>query len=218
MRRIAALAALVVVLLLLVVAQLVLPGIAASQLRDRLARSGRVISVQVSAFPAIELLWHDADRVVVKLASYQSDPGHLTDLLDEAGGVGTIDASVGVLNTGLLRLQDVSLRKRGAELTGSARISEADLRASLPVLESVTFLRSADRSITLQATGSVLGVTATAPATVSPDNGKLVLSLDLPILSLASFTIFSDPHVSVQSISGAAAPGGLSISAQARMQ
>src|SRR5581483_2441854 len=34
-----------VILLLLVVAQLVLPGIAAQQLRDRLSRSGRVLEV-----------------------------------------------------------------------------------------------------------------------------------------------------------------------------
>ncbi|MFZ0377875.1 MAG: hypothetical protein WAL38_08625, partial [Solirubrobacteraceae bacterium] len=58
------------VLLVLVVAQLVLPGIAADRLRDQLARSGTVISVKVSAFPAIELLWGDADSVVVRLGRY----------------------------------------------------------------------------------------------------------------------------------------------------
>ena len=47
-----------------------LPGIAAQRLRDRLSRSGRVLEVKVEAFPAIELLWHQADRVVVRMASY----------------------------------------------------------------------------------------------------------------------------------------------------
>ncbi|MBV9535447.1 MAG: hypothetical protein JO321_08570, partial [Solirubrobacterales bacterium] len=58
-------------------AQLVLPGVAAQQLRDRLARSGQVLEVKVEAFPAIELLWHQADRVVVRLGRYRATPGHL---------------------------------------------------------------------------------------------------------------------------------------------
>src|SRR5207248_45620 len=61
-RRIIAIATVGVIVLLLVVAQLVLPGIAEQRLRDRLSRNGTVIQVHVSAFPAIELLWHHADR------------------------------------------------------------------------------------------------------------------------------------------------------------
>ena len=93
MRRLIAIAGAAVVLLVLVLAQLLLPGIAADQLRDRLSKNGKVESVSVSAFPAIELLWHDADKVVVRMASYRSRTGKLSSLLDEAGGVGTLDAS-----------------------------------------------------------------------------------------------------------------------------
>jgi len=79
MRRLIALAIVLgVIVLLLIVAQLVLPGIAAHRLRDRLSKSGQVIDIQVSAFPAIELLWHQADRVVVRLKSYRSNPGRST--------------------------------------------------------------------------------------------------------------------------------------------
>src|SRR5450755_588013 len=91
-RPLTALAAVVVVVL--GVAQLVLPGIAAQRLRDQLARSGQVLSVHVSAFPAIELLWHHADSVVVRMGSYSSASAtHLGSTLQRSGDVGSLTAS-----------------------------------------------------------------------------------------------------------------------------
>src|SRR5579859_6167414 len=132
MRRLAALGVVVLVIVLLAIAQLVLPGIAAQSLRDRLQRSGQVLEVEVHAFPAVELLWHQADSVVVRLGRYTSRPGHLASLLDQAGEVGSLSASVAELDTGLLTLHDATLHKRGAELTGTAQVTEADLRRALP--------------------------------------------------------------------------------------
>src|SRR5690349_566448 len=149
MRRIVLLATVGVVLLLLVLAQLFLPGIAAQRLRDRLARSGQVLHVEVHAFPAVELLWHHADRVLIRLATYRSGAGHLTSLLDQAGDVGTLDASAAVFRTGLLTLRDASLHKRGNSLTGTARVSEADLRAAIPFLDNVQPVASGDGRLTL---------------------------------------------------------------------
>lgn len=212
MRRIAALVALTIVVLVLVVGQLVLPGIAASTLRDRLARSGRVISVEVSAFPAIELLWHDADTVNVRLASYHSNTGHLTSLLDQASGVGTLHASVGVLRAGLLTLHDASLAKHGNTLSGSAKITESDLRAAIPGLQSVNFVGSSGGSLTLSGTGGAFGLSATVPAVIHPDGGRLLVSIQFPFAP--SFTVFSDPKVRVLGVGGAAIPGGLTLSAR----
>ena len=70
MRRLIALGVVGVVLLVLLIAQLVLPGIAANRLRDQLSKSGTVLSVKVSAFPAIELLWGQAGSVVVRMGRY----------------------------------------------------------------------------------------------------------------------------------------------------
>src|SRR5437588_7968546 len=130
MRRIAAFATVGVVLVLLVLPQLVLPGIAAQRLHDRLARSGQAVHVEVDAFPAVELLWHHADKVVVSMRRYRSSTGSLGSLLSETGDVGTLDASVAELDTGLLTLRGATLRKRGDRLTGSATVTEADLRAA----------------------------------------------------------------------------------------
>src|SRR5947209_20118464 len=129
MRRIIVLSVAGAVLVLLLVAQLVLPGIAAQRLRDRLSRSGQVLKVEVDAFPAVELLWHQADKVVVKVARYRSTTGHLSSLLDEASDVGSLDASASELDAGLLTLRDATLHKHGNELIGSARVTEADLRS-----------------------------------------------------------------------------------------
>ena len=106
MRRLAALALAGLVVVILVAGQLILPGIAAQRLRDQLARSGRVLDVQVDAFPAIKLLWHHADTVVVRMASYRASPGTLPATLDRAGNVGSLRASAQVFQDGLLTLHD----------------------------------------------------------------------------------------------------------------
>ncbi len=217
MRRAAALVVLVAAVLVLGVGQLVLPGIAASTLHDRLAKSGRVLSVQVSAFPAIELLWHHADKVVVRMASYHSGTGHLDSLLRQAGGVGSLRVSIGVLRSGLLTLHDVSLRKRGDQLTGAGTLLENDLRDAIPVLRSVRLVSAGATSLTLAGTASALGVTATVPATVEPQSGRLVVIPDVPLFSLAAITVFAQPHVYVEGVGGTAISGGLRVTARARL-
>jgi LmeA-like phospholipid-binding len=218
MRRIGLLWAAGAIVLILVVAQLVLPGIAAQRLRDRLNHSGKVISVSVSAFPAIELLWHQADTVKIHLAQYRSGTGNLGSQLSQAADVGTLDATADELTAGLLTLRDATLSKRGNTLTGSARVTESDLRASIPILQSVTPLTSGGGQLTLRGTASVLGFSGTVDATVAAQDGKLVVSPDLPFGGLATITVFSNPHVAVQGISAAPTTGGFRVSGTAQLQ
>src|SRR5436305_13394757 len=116
MRRTIAIAAAGAVVVLLVLAQLLLPGIAAQRLRDRVSPSGHVLHVEVHAFPAIKLVWHRADRVVVRVAQYQSSPGQLGGQLGQTAETGSLDASAAELDAGLLTLRDAKLRKRGNTL------------------------------------------------------------------------------------------------------
>ena len=218
MRRIAALATAGVVILLLVLAQLVLPGIAAQRIRDQLSKSGRVLDVKVSAFPAVELLWHQADKVVVRMANYRSGSGHLASLLDQSSDVGTLDASAAQLTSGLLTVRNATLHKRGNVLTGSAGVNETDLRAAVPFLQSVTPVTSSSGQLTLQGTATLLGVTATVPATVSVQSGALLVRPDVPFGGLVTVTIFKDPHVEVQSLSAARTATGFSVSARGRLR
>jgi hypothetical protein len=215
MRRIAILGAAGLVVLLLVLAQLVLPGIAAQQLRDRLARSGRVISVQVSAFPAIELLWHQADRVEVHLATYHGSTGGLGHLLDQANDVGTIEARIDVFTTGLITLRDATLRKSGDVLTGNAILTEANLQAALPPGLTVQPVASGDGKLVLQ--GTALGLSA--DATLGAQDGELLLAPDIPLLGgLFTFTLFKNSQIDVQGVGASSVPGGFSVFASARLR
>jgi hypothetical protein len=218
MRRLIALAAAGVVLLALVVAQLVLPGIATDRLRDQLARSGTVQSVKVSAFPAIELLWGHAGSVVIRMGRYQAGASQIGGKLGGAANVGTLDASVGELDSGVLTLRDATLRKRGDELIGSATVMEADLRAAVPFLDNVQPVASSGSRLILRGTASLLGFSATVDAVVAAQNGALVVAPAVPFGGIATITLLNDPHVRVQSVSAATVPGGFKLVAQARVQ
>jgi hypothetical protein len=220
MRRIAAFGTgiVVLVLLVLVIPQLILPGIAAQQLRDRLKHSGTVEEVKVDAFPAIELLWHHADRVVIRMGSYTSSTSRLSSTLNQVGDAGSLDASAGRMVAGLLTLRSARLQKRGNQLTGSAMVSESDLRASIPVLDGVQLLASSGGELTLQGTATVFGVTAAADATVRPQNGALVVTPDLPLGGLATITLFSNPRITVEGVAASPSPGGFLLTARARLR
>jgi hypothetical protein len=206
---------LLVLLVLLVVAQLVLPGIAAQRLRDRLARSGTVLGVEVDAFPAIELLWHQADHVVVRMGSYRSSAATLNSTVGQIGNVATLDASAEQFSTGLLTVRNAAMRKRGNQLSATATVTETDLRSALPVLNSVQPVGSSGGQITLRGTATVLGVPLTVDASVRPQNGALIVSPNVPFGALATITLFSNSAIFVQGVAAAPASGGFTVSAQA---
>jgi hypothetical protein len=163
-------------------------------------------------------LWHDADKVIVRLASYRSSTSKLSSLLDEAGGVGTIDASAGVLTAGLLTVHNATLHKRGNELTASAGVTQADLRSSIPFLDSVQPVASGNGELTLRGTGSIGGFTGTIDATVAAQSGKLVVTPQIPFVGgLLTITLFNDPHVRVRAIGATPTAGGFEVSARARL-
>ena len=64
----------------LVLAQLLGPAIAARVVRGKVARSGTVHSVKVTAWPAVKLLWRHADEVTVTRAA-EGDPAATVALL-----------------------------------------------------------------------------------------------------------------------------------------
>jgi hypothetical protein len=218
MRRLALLGIVGSVLALLIIAQLILPGIAAQRLRDRLARSGQVLRVDVSAFPAIELLWHHADRVVIRMGRYDPTPGHLESSLAQAGDSGSLDASATEVHSGLLTLRGATLRKRGDELSATANVTESDLRAALPVLDSVVPVASGGGQLTLRGTATLLGVTATIDATVRALSGALVVTPDVPFGGFATIPVFSNPHLYVQEVGGSPSPAGFSVFARGRLR
>jgi hypothetical protein len=217
MRRLVAIGIVAFLFVVLGVGQVVLPGIAEQRLRDRLERSGQVLEVHVSAFPAIELLWHQADSVTIRLGQYRSNPGHLSSLLDQAGNVGSLNASATQLDTGLLTLHDALLVKRGDRLIGTAVVTEAAIRRALPILQSVTPVASGDGTLTVRGTASLFGFGASVDATVGARDGALVVVPDVPLGGLATLTLFSNPHVEVRSIGATPTASGFAVQATAQL-
>ncbi len=204
------------VILLLLVAQLVLPVIAARIVRGRLEAHGQVISVSVSAFPAIELLWGHAGKVNVRMASYNAPPEEVTGELQQADDVGTLNVSIQSLHTGLLQLHDVGLTKRGSEIDVGAQLELKDLQNAVPFLQSVTPVSSVDGELTLRGTAGVFGTGVTATAVVAARDGKVVVAPAGLLGSFATVTVFDDPRLYVEGVSGEAVRGGLFVSARGR--
>jgi hypothetical protein len=207
-----------VVLVALVVAQLVLPGIAESRLRDQLSRSGTVLSVKVSAFPAIELLWGQADSVVVRMGRYEAGASQIGSKLGGAANVGTLDVAAQEVRSGLLTVRDARLRKQGDELIGTAVVRQADLRAAVPFLDDVQPVASSGGQLVLRGRASLLGLNATVDAVVAARDGALVVAPNVPFGGIAMITLLNDPHVRVESVSAASVPRGFSVEARARLR
>lgn len=218
MRRLIALGVAGVVVVVLIVAQLVLPGIAADRVRDQLKRSGTVLSVKISAFPAIKLLWGDADSVMVRLARYRAPASSIAGSLGRAGAVGTLDVSAQEVDSGVITLRDAVLRKRGSVLTGSATIMESDLSAAVPFLSNVEPVESSGGELVLRGTASLFGLSATVDAVVAAQDGALVVAPDVPFGGIATITLFNDPRLRVQSVSAATVPGGFKLMAEASVE
>lgn len=193
----------------LVGGQLLVPAIATTVLRHRLARHGTVISARLSAFPWIELLWQHADSVTVRMADFNVEPHELDQLLEQGGGIGNLDISIGVVHTGLLKLRDVSFSKHGDEMVGVARLELGDLRDALPIVQSLKPVRDSGGQLVLRGTASVLGVNAAVDVVVAARDGKLVVAPAGLLGAFATVTLFDDPRIRVQSVSGTTVPGGV---------
>jgi hypothetical protein len=186
--------------LLLALAQVLLPRIAASRIGARVGRYGKVRSVSVSAWPAVKLLWGDADSVRVSANDLALSPAQVGSLLSEARGAGSMDVSAESVLLGTLRVTDASLSKRGNALSAHALVSEADVKAALPVGFGVRLLRSEHGQVEVQATGGLFGVGASVNAVAGASEGKLVAHPLGFLIEGLRLTLFSDPHVYVEGV------------------
>jgi hypothetical protein len=190
--------ALVVVL---VVAQLVLPGIAARIARDQIGKYGVVRSVSVRAFPAIELLWGRAESASVRAGDLRMSVSQLDGLMPRMRGIERLDLSAASLQMGQFKLRDVAVRKRAGAIDLHGTIDQADVQGALPAGVQAQLVEDARGAVEVRVTGSLFGVGATLSATLAAENGKLVAQPQgIPFAGLARLTLFSDPRLSVESV------------------
>jgi hypothetical protein len=199
-----------VLVVLLVVAQLVGPRIAASTISSRIGKYGKVDSVHVSAWPAVELLWRHADSVTVHATRLRVTPAQTGKLLQEAAGTDRVEVHADSVREGPLALSDVSFHKRGSRMSAQARVSTADVAAALPPGFGVQLLGSGGGKVEVRASGGLFGVGASVDAVAEASGGKLVVHPRGLLIEGFKLTLFSDPHVYVTGVSAAPAGGSAS--------
>jgi hypothetical protein len=187
-------------MLLLVLAQVLLPRLAASRITSRVGRYGRVLSVSVSAWPAVELLWGHVGSVRVRAKSLALSPAQAASLLLEAKGVASMDVSAESVRLGKLTVTDARLRKRGDALSGQSVVSEAAVKAALPAGFTVRLLRSEGGEVEVQTTGALFGVGASVNAVAGASDGKLVAHPLGFLIEGLQLTLFSAPHIYVEGV------------------
>ncbi|MGZ4270816.1 MAG: hypothetical protein ACXVFT_19285 [Solirubrobacteraceae bacterium] len=222
MRRVLVVAGALVALL--VVAQLVLPSLAARHIADDLKRHGTAVHVDVAAFPAIKLLWHRADRVTVTVDDYRPGPPKsgvsLADELASTKDTGKLDVRVRVLRDRLLRMFDIHVTKSGSTLTGHVRIQRSDLASALPPQLHLTGREVGPNAISVAGVTSVFGRRINAQALILVDDqGRIVLKPQgFPLSSLVTVPLFSDHRVAVQTIVARPLPDGFAVTARAQLR
>lgn len=185
---------------MLALMQLLLPRIAASVISSRVGRYGKVQSVSVQAWPAVELLWGSVGSVHVRAKSLTVSPAQAAKLLWESRAVASMDVTAEHVRVGSLRLSDATLSKRGNALTAQASATEADVSAALPQGFAVRLLGSEHGKVEVQASGGLFGVGASVSAVGEASEGKLVAHPLGFLISAFRLTLFSDPHVYVEGV------------------
>jgi len=211
-------AAVVLVIVALALAQAILPGIAASRIRDSLSRSGQGVHVSVSAFPAVELLFGRADSVSVRVDRLDAGRTRIGDLLARTGSAGHVQAGIRQLFSHGLELDGVSLEQTHGRLQGQATITRQSLEAILPAGLTLLATRQSDQAFALTATAQVLGQTLSATALVQARDGRLELIPELPLLRFLTITLFADPRVAVDSVAAGGGGGSYTFSATGHLR
>jgi len=188
-----------------VLSQLILPRIAASRISSRIGRYGIVEHVSVSAWPAVKLLWGDADSVQVRAGRLALSPAQAAALLWESRGVSRMDVNAGSVKLGPLQLEAVKLTKRGEQLSGEGSTTAAQAAAALPPGVSATLIDSREGTVEVRAGGGLFGIAASIRARAEAREGRLVAHPVGFLIEGFQLTLFDDPHVHIEGIGAAVA-------------
>jgi hypothetical protein len=186
-------------------AQLLGPAIAAKVVRGKVARYGTVRSVTVKAWPAVKLLWREADEVRVTAGALRLSPPQTVAMLREAKGTDRVSARAESVEEGSLQVTDGRLRKAGRRLWAQGVVSEADVKRALPAGVSARLLRSEGGTAEVQVSGSLFGVAASVDAIAEAKDGKLVVH-PTGLWSALTVTVFADPSIYVEGVHVSALP------------
>lgn len=204
------------VVLVCVVAQLVLPGVVESRLRDRLEQDlGPVKSLKVDTSPAVTMLWGDYGSISAHIS--QAKANALSDADLSALGAGNLK-SVDRLNLEIDRMvlgqtnaRDLDFQSHSGDFTLTAQIP-TEVNAPLPARLSA----GADGG--LYATVSFLG--RQVPVQITASGGDLVaVPVGLGFFGmLATQTLLHRQTVELDGLTAVDQPNGITIRASGRIR
>jgi hypothetical protein len=217
--RRAAIVAALVLAALAVIGQLVLPAIAEWRIRARLDDRGNVLSAEVHAFPAIQLLWGHADRVEVRMGAFRGKGGTVADLLDDVGGVTHVDARAQIVHSGLTTLRDARLIKDGDRITARGRMTPTDVATAFPLSFKVVPVGVLGGALVVRGGVDVAGQVVGAQGRIVASDGQIVVQpIGIPLLGgLVQLTVFADPRVSVDTLTARQLPAGYELEARGHL-
>lgn len=198
-----------VLVLLIAASQFVLPLLAERRLADELEQYGPRPEVDVSAFPAIKLLFGRADRVAVHADMARVQPASVVDELSARADVDQVDVSIGELQVGALQLADVRISKDGDDARAAATVTLQGLQLALRDLANLRVLPS-DDGILIAGEVTVFGRTVGGRARVRAQDGKLVVGVEG--LPLGTITLLDDDRLRVTGVGAREVPGGYRLS------
>lgn len=213
MRRIGfAVGALVVALVLV---QLIGPQLAENRVRDMLEDRGEVSSVDVSAFPALELLFMRADAVEVQFSTLQLGTGDIGEQLEESQKADEVRVTVAEGTLGPLRLRDLEYTKDGDAVEGRATVTSEDLEQALLGI-NVTPIASEGGQLLLRA--EAFGFAADGVLSADDDGALQIEPTGLVGGFVGGITVFEDPAVFIEEVAAEPAPDGFTMIASGRLR
>ena len=186
-----------------------LPRQAEQRVRDELRDTAKVEDVEVSAFPALKLLFGHADRVDVRVDEATTGTGKLAELLASTKRTDELRATARTVRLGPLVMRDLRLRKDGARLSGEAAVTQADLTAALPPAVGLQPVAAGDGQLVLEANAGPISVRTR----LSARDGALVIAPDGLLGGFAALTVFSDRRVRVTGVGARSRADGFTVTA-----
>jgi hypothetical protein len=212
----------VAVVALLALAQAFLPRLAERQVRSALGSQASGVHADIAATPAIKLLWHRADRVQItvdRLTPRSSGGGSLGEMLSGLKVAPKLDLRINDLQARGMHLRGVTLHKDGAAISGRADVDLRALQAVLPAGLRVRPLSAPSGAIRLEGTVSPLGAPIRARASLTAQDGRIVVRPEgLPLGSLITVPVFSDPRIAIEGLGARPSEDGVVLSARARLR
>jgi hypothetical protein len=178
-------------------AQFTLPGIAAQSVRHKLDHYGTVRDVRVSADPAIELLWGDAQSTTITAEDLSMSFAQAAGLLSSLDGFDRLDMTVRTFALGPLTMQQATIRKRAGNVEVEGEVGESALQGGLPRGVEAHLLPGNGDEVEVMLRASLLGVTVSVPASITAREGKLVIQ-PRGAFGFPPLTLFSDPRMLIR--------------------